>query len=88
MKEYVLTQSYPTINDMIESGEVKVYIDELKYGDIDKYAVALKSGGMLILSGFYTQDVPMIEQSANNCGLTLISVAEKKNWANMCLVKE
>ena len=56
--------------------------------DIDKYAVALKSGGMLILSGFYTQDVPMIEQSANNCGLTLISVAEKKNWANMCLVKE
>ncbi|MDD6869830.1 MAG: 50S ribosomal protein L11 methyltransferase [bacterium] len=57
-------------------------------GDIDKYAVALKSGGILILSGFYTQDVPMIEQSANNCGLTLISVAEKKNWANMCLVKE
>lgn len=51
MKEYVLTQSYPTINDMIESGEVKVYIDELKYGDIDKYAIVSRIGNRYNING-------------------------------------
>lgn len=51
MKEYVLTQSYPTINDMIESGEVKVYIDELRCGDIDKYAIVSRIGNRYNING-------------------------------------
>ena len=51
MKEYVLTQSYPTINDMIESGEVKVYIDELRCCDIDKYAIVSRIGNRYNING-------------------------------------
>ena len=57
-------------------------------GDINVYARALKSGGNMFLSGFYVEDIPMIEQAANPLGLKLISTLEKKRWANICLVKE
>lgn len=37
--------------------------------DIDKYAKALKPGGGMLLSGFYEQDVEMLEQEAEKYGL-------------------
>lgn len=37
--------------------------------DIDKYAKALKPGGDMLLSGFYEQDVNMLEQEAAKYGL-------------------
>lgn len=55
--------------------------------DIDKYAHALKSGGRMFLSGFYVEDVPLLEEKAKEFSLKLESVKEKKRWANMELVK-
>lgn len=55
--------------------------------DIDKYAGALKSGGRMFLSGFYVEDVPMLEEKAQEFSLKLESVKEKNRWANMALVK-
>lgn len=37
--------------------------------DIDKYAAALKPGGEMLLSGFYEQDIDMIETEAAKYGL-------------------
>ena len=48
------------------------------------YAKALKSNGLLLLSGFYTEDLADIETSANHHQLTLIDQSAKENWA--CLV--
>lgn len=55
--------------------------------DIARYAQALVPGGKMLLSGFYTSDIPIIEDAARPYGLTLTSTLEKKNWANICLEK-
>lgn len=56
--------------------------------DIASYAKALKSGGMLVLSGFYVEDVDMIVTEASKHGLDFVSVLDKKRWANICLLKK
>ena len=56
--------------------------------DIDRYASALKAGGEMMLSGFYVDDVPVVETAANKCGLERVSVIEKNRWANLQLVKK
>lgn len=56
--------------------------------DIASYAKALKSGGMLVLSGFYVEDVDMIVTEAAKHGLDFASVLDKKRWANICLLKK
>ena len=55
--------------------------------DVATYANALKIGGRMILSGFYIDDVPLIEKAAKEVGLESKSVIEKKRWANLLLVK-
>lgn len=49
--------------------------------DMAAFRSHLKTGGRLILSGFYETDVPMLEQAANNNGLTIIDVVTDGEWA-------
>jgi ribosomal protein L11 methyltransferase len=49
--------------------------------DIQTYAPALKKGGILFMSGFYTEDIPAIEKACNNNDLRLLSFTEQDNWA-------
>lgn len=56
--------------------------------DIAAYAKALKAGGRMVLSGFYVEDVEMIEKAAEACGLRRESLTEKNRWANLMLRKE
>ena len=55
--------------------------------DMEQYAACLSSGGELYMSGFYVQDIPLIEAEANRNGLKLIDVHEKNNWAVVKTVK-
>ena len=48
--------------------------------DMEQYAACLSSGGELYMSGFYVQDIPLIEAEANRNGLKLIDYHEKNNW--------
>lgn len=48
--------------------------------DIEVYSSALKSDGTIILSGFYSQDAPAIEQACLKQGLTLVSQTLLDNW--------
>lgn len=48
--------------------------------DISYYAANLNRGGELFLSGFYREDIPVIEAECNRNGLTVISFAERNNW--------
>lgn len=41
----------------------------------------MKANGQLILSGFYTSDVPMLEQAAMEHGMKLHDVVEDEDWA-------
>jgi Ribosomal protein L11 methylase len=48
--------------------------------DIRNYVPALKSGGTLFMSGFYKDDIPVVEEECKKNGLTLRSYNERDNW--------
>lgn len=52
--------------------------------DIPTYSRCIRPGGLLFVSGFYVEDMPMISGVAANCGLTYISHDSMDNW---CCVK-
>ena len=49
--------------------------------DMAAFRSHLKTGGRLILSGFYETDVPMLKQAAQSNGLTIIDVVTDGEWA-------
>ncbi len=55
--------------------------------DISTYAKALRPGGRIITSGFYEEDVPMVEAEASRHGLELQSVDTMENWAAVLFKK-
>ncbi len=56
--------------------------------DMDKYADCLPKDGLLFMSGFYTEDVPVLQKKANELGLKMLYFKQKNNWAAMKLTKE
>ena len=48
--------------------------------DMQHYANCLSTGSELYMSGFYVEDIPMIETEANRNGLSLIDFKEKNKW--------
>jgi ribosomal protein L11 methyltransferase len=57
-------------------------------GDIDRYAKALKPGGVMLLSGFYVEDIPVVMAAATPLGLVQDSFTEEKNWTCLKLIKK
>lgn len=56
--------------------------------DIARYADKIKPGGVLLLSGFYTDDIPVVMASARPLGLELDATSEEgDHWAAIRLVK-
>lgn len=57
--------------------------------DIARYAEKIKSGGILLLSGFYTADIPIVLSAATPLGFRLDKSSEEgDHWAAIRLVKE
>ena len=48
--------------------------------DIPAYCQALKPAGGVFLSGFYKEDIPIIEAKCNPNGLVISSYREQNNW--------
>lgn len=55
--------------------------------DMPRYAACLSAGGWLLMSGFYTEDIPVLETKANELGMTLRAQRSKDNWAMIKLQK-
>ena len=55
--------------------------------DIDRYAAALKPGGAMLLSGFYSEDIPMVEERAAKAGLSVCDSKESNRWVAVRLLK-
>lgn len=56
--------------------------------DISRYAEKIKSGGVLLLSGFYTSDIPVVMEAAAPLGFTLDRTSEEgDHWAAIRLLK-
>jgi len=56
--------------------------------DMEKYVDCLSSGGELYMSGFYKEDIPLIEAEANINGLKMTDFKEKNNWVVVKMIKE
>ena len=52
--------------------------------DIPTYSVCIRKGGLLFVSGFYLEDMPMIAGVAQNAGLNYVSHDTIDNW---CCIK-
>jgi ribosomal protein L11 methyltransferase len=55
--------------------------------EMEEYAARITSGGFLLLSGFYTQDIPSLVKVANKNNLNLFRQFDKNNWACLILTK-
>lgn len=55
--------------------------------EMAEYALRIKAGGLLLLSGFYLQDIPSLKKSAAQQGLQLVNQSDKNNWACLVFVK-
>lgn len=56
--------------------------------DIARYSKSLKAGGIMYLSGFYTEDIPIVVEAAGKEGLQHVSTVEDNNWVALKLVKK
>jgi len=51
--------------------------------DMQQYVDSLKKDGILLLSGFYTEDIPFIDASCTEKGLTFVKKFERNNWVSL-----
>ena len=55
--------------------------------DMKSYADALKKGGNIFFSGFYQEDISSVRRSAEDHGLSYVSVKEREKWSSIKMVK-
>lgn len=55
--------------------------------DMEAYADATAKGGVMLLSGFYVEDIPVVREAAERCGMKYVDYTEQKNWACVKLLK-
>ena len=55
--------------------------------DMDQFSKLLKENGVLFLSGFYTEDIPLIKDSAIENGLQVVEKHVTNNWVCLELSK-
>lgn len=55
--------------------------------DMQTYVDCLNQDGLLLLSGFYTEDIPYIDESCTEKGLTYDKKFERNNWVSLKYVK-
>ena len=55
--------------------------------DMAAYVACLPQGGCLYMSGFYTQDIPVIAECAVQLGMQQVGVKEQNNWVAVKFIK-
>jgi ribosomal protein L11 methyltransferase len=55
--------------------------------DMQQYKDCLNENGILFLSGFYTEDIPVISESCTSKGLSYVKQFERNNWVALKFVK-
>lgn len=49
--------------------------------DMPRYAAVLRPEGILVMSGFYTRDIPLLQEKASTLNLAIDSQKTKDDWA-------
>jgi ribosomal protein L11 methyltransferase len=72
----ILDESAKTYDVLLANINRNILLDEM-----GEYADRIEAGGDLLLSGFYTEDIPMLIERARDLGLVYQSQSEKNRWA-------
>jgi len=56
--------------------------------DMEAYVKCLDKEGILLLSGFYEEDIPFIDASCKENGLTYVKKFQRNNWVSLKYTKE
>jgi ribosomal protein L11 methyltransferase len=56
--------------------------------DMPAYTKCLLPGGILLLSGFYEEDIPFLEASCVENGLQYVSKLQRNNWVSLKFEKQ
>ena len=56
--------------------------------DLHTFCSKLSSNGMLLLSGFYSEDAPMLQDAAKKEGMELINKESEDNWSMLLFKKQ
>ena len=51
--------------------------------DMQSYVNCLNSGGTILFSGFYEEDIPFIDESCTEKGLTYVKKFQRNNWVSL-----
>ena len=55
--------------------------------DMQQYVDCLNPKGTILFSGFYTEDIPSIDESCTSKGLTYVKKFERNNWVSLKYIK-
>jgi len=55
--------------------------------DIPRYAAVLAGNGQLLMSGFYLEDLPLIEEKSVAYGLSILRTSVKNNWVAALFIR-
>jgi len=55
--------------------------------DMNTYMKCLNEEGIILFSGFYKEDIPIIDAEVSKFGLTLDTVIERNNWVSLKYLK-
>jgi ribosomal protein L11 methyltransferase len=78
----VLSISKPTYNFIFANINRNVLLEQ-----IHSYVSALKPEGVLLLSGFYADDIFNLKECCENEGLSLVEEKQKKSWRALKFIK-
>ncbi len=55
--------------------------------DLKTYAESLVKNGVLLISGFYKKDIPLLEKEAKSYGIRSVAQQNKKKWVALKMLK-
>ncbi|MEI6865186.1 50S ribosomal protein L11 methyltransferase [Flavicella sp.] len=55
--------------------------------DLDIYGACLRNGGILLLSGFYAEDIPLLDKKAVALDMSLQNQLERNKWVSLRYLK-
>lgn len=55
--------------------------------DMDRYMNCLHEEGIILFSGFYKEDIPIIDEAVSKFGLTIDTIIERNNWVALKYLK-
>jgi len=76
-------QDFPSFDIVLANINRNILLNDIQY-----YTQKLNKGGILILSGFYTQGIPVVTAETEKYGMIFEKQFDKNNWVSLKFIKK